>query len=140
MSIKEISDILLNAREPEDVFTGSTKEEIKKEYRRLAKICHPDIAPQNEKELAEKTTILLNEFYEKANKKLEEGLYGIKDPKELYKKYCHCHTSDRCHWCGNPFSLHVRERIPTPLRPQVRTERNRRRRLLARSSVRTGSQ
>lgn len=86
MSIKEISDILLNANEPEDVFTGSTKEEIKKEYRRLAKICHPDIAPQNEKELAEKTTILLNEFYEKANKKLEEGIYGIKDPKELYKK------------------------------------------------------
>ena len=31
MSIKEISDILLNANEPEDVFTGSTKEEIKKE-------------------------------------------------------------------------------------------------------------
>ena len=86
MSIKEISDILLSANEPEDVFTGSTKEEIKKEYRRLAKICHPDIAPQNEKELAEKTTILLNEFYEKANKKLEEGIYGIKDPKELYKK------------------------------------------------------
>lgn len=86
MSIKEISNILINATEPEEVFIGKTKEEIKKEYRRLAKICHPDIAPDKEKPLAEKTTILLNEFYELANKKLDEGTYGITDTKELYKK------------------------------------------------------
>lgn len=86
MSIKEIADLLLNASEPEDVFIGQTKDEIKKEYRKLAKICHPDIAPPNEKDIAERATILLNEFYEKANKKLEEGIYNIKDPKEIYKK------------------------------------------------------
>ena len=86
MSIKEISNTLLNASKPEDVFTGKTKEEIKKEYRKLAKICHPDIAKPEEKDLAEKTTILLNEFYELANKKIEEGTYGITNIKELYKK------------------------------------------------------
>ena len=54
-------------------------------------------------------------------------------------------------WCGdlpvfagNPGFLTKKCRflwgIATPLRPQARTERNRRRRLLARSSVITGSQ
>ena len=32
MSIKEISDVLLKANEPEDVFTGSTKEEMLEYY------------------------------------------------------------------------------------------------------------
>jgi serine/threonine protein kinase len=86
MSIKEIADILLNSMEPEDVFKGKTKEEIKKEYRNLAKICHPDLSKDEEKDLAEKTTILLNEFYELANKKLEEGIYNLKDIKEVYKR------------------------------------------------------
>ena len=86
MPIKEILDILVNAIEPEHVFIGKTKEEIKKEYRCFAKICHPDVVAFEDKSLAEKTIILLNKFYELANKKIDEGTYGIEDIKELYKK------------------------------------------------------
>ena len=86
MSIKEISKLLMSASEPEDVFVGKTKEDIKKEYRYFAKICHPDVVSFDEKELASKTIILLNKFYEIANKKIDDGIYGITDEKELYKR------------------------------------------------------
>lgn len=86
MSIKEIADLLLNAKEPEDVFEGNTKEEIKKSYRNLAKICHPDKVSENEKELAGKLTIILNNLYKVAQEKIEKGIYNLKDIKEIYKK------------------------------------------------------
>ena len=86
MVIKEITNLLLNAKEPEEVFKGNTKDEVKKSYRSLAKICHPDKVNENEKELASKLTIILNNLYETAQEKLEKGIYNLKDIKEIYKK------------------------------------------------------
>lgn len=86
MSIEEISKLLMNAIEPEDVFFGNTLEEVKKEYRKMAKICHPDLASDEYKDIAQRTTSLLNRFYELANKKFVSGIYGVKDKKEIYKK------------------------------------------------------
>lgn len=86
MSIKEISKVLMNALEPEDVFIGNTLEEIKREYRSMAKVCHPDVVGDEYKDLAGRVTGLLNKFYEMANKKIESGIYGMKDKKEIYKR------------------------------------------------------
>lgn len=85
MSIKEISELLMNATEPEDVFVGSSYDEIKREYRNMAKVCHPDLVSDEYKDLACKTTSLLNKFYDLANKKIRTGIYGVKDKKEIYK-------------------------------------------------------
>ena len=85
MSIKEISELLMNATEPEDVFVGSSYDEIKREYRNMAKVCHPDLVSDEYKDLACKTTSLLNKFYESAIKKIENGIYGVKDKKLIYK-------------------------------------------------------
>ena len=53
MSIKEITELLINAKRPIEIF-GSNENEIKKVYRNYAKICHPDLAKEEEKALAEK--------------------------------------------------------------------------------------
>ena len=85
MSVEEISKILINAREPEDVFSGKSIDEIKHEYRKMAKICHPDVVKSEYMDLAQRTTSLLNKFYESAIKKIENGIYGVKDKKLIYK-------------------------------------------------------
>ena len=85
MSLKEIANLLLNAERPVEIFGDISKEEIKKKYRSLAKICHPDIAPENEKDLAERTIKLLNDFYHKALDEIEKGIYNITDEKEILK-------------------------------------------------------
>lgn len=86
MSIKEIADIILNTKEPEEIFEGTTLEEIKKSYRSLAKKTHPDIVSEELKPLAERVTTILNNMYSKAQKKIEQGIYNLKDKKEIYKR------------------------------------------------------
>ena len=85
MSLKEISELLINARRPIDVFGNKDEETIKKTYRKYARITHPDLHPDSDKELASRVTALLNEFYEKAEKELKEGIYYITDLKSIYK-------------------------------------------------------
>lgn len=85
MSIKEIADLLMNAKRPHEVF-GTNENEIKNIYRKYAKICHPDLAKDYEKELAQKTMTLLNEYYALAQKEIKQGIYNVIDEKELLKQ------------------------------------------------------
>lgn len=85
MSIKEIGQILINANRPIDVFGNVSLDEIKKKYKNYARITHPDLASEEDKELASKVTALLNELYEKANKEIEEGTYYLRELKDIYK-------------------------------------------------------
>lgn len=83
MSYKEIANILLNAKRPIDVFGDISLEEVKKKYKSMVKKCHPDLFSEEEREAASKITILLNEYYSKALKEFESGIYNITDEKEL---------------------------------------------------------
>jgi len=85
MSLKEIADILINAKRPIDVFGYVSEEEIKKQYKKYIKICHPDIVGDKYKKLAQETSSSLNKFYEKALEEIKKGTYGITDEKELLK-------------------------------------------------------
>ena len=85
MSIKEIADLLINAKRPIDVFGDITLDELKKKYKSLIKICHPDLESEDYKEMATNTMSLLNEYYEKALKEIESGIYNVFDEKELLK-------------------------------------------------------
>lgn len=79
MSINEISERLINSKRPIDFFGDITDEQIKKEYRKYARICHPDLASAENKKIAESTTALLNDFYEKALEELKEGTYNLSE-------------------------------------------------------------
>ncbi len=85
MSCKEIAQLLLEATRPLDVFGNISKEEIKKKYKKMAKICHPDMADKSEIALASETIKLLNQYYNKALDEIENGTYNITDEKELLK-------------------------------------------------------
>lgn len=86
MSFKEIVDLLVSAKRPIDVFGDGDVEEVKKRFRAMVKICHPDLALDSEKELAEKTMKILNDFYKRALDELKKGIYEELDEKELLKK------------------------------------------------------
>ena len=85
MSIKEVSEILRNAKRPINVFGGNSEEEVRKKYRELAKVCHPDLATSEYKDVAEKTTQLLNMMYEKALDEIKKGTYNLISKKDIYK-------------------------------------------------------
>lgn len=86
MSIEEIAELLVNAKRPIEVFGGTTKEEVKKKYKYYVKICHPDLVIDSAKEAAGRCMELINDFYKRALKELEDGIYNITDKKELYKR------------------------------------------------------
>jgi len=75
---------LLQAVCPEDIFgeipniAEEGKKQIKKIYRDLAKIVHPDLYPndRNKTEMAKEAFQILNTFNEQAEKRIEEGTYG----------------------------------------------------------------
>jgi hypothetical protein len=78
-----IANRLTQARTPEDVFgkiTGQIADAIaalKKSYRAIAKVAHPDIYQVREEQiLAENAFSLLNEWLEKAEAKIAAGEYG----------------------------------------------------------------
>lgn len=81
MKIQDIVNILEYAKRPIDVFGGSSKEDVKKRYKEFIKICHPDLTV--DKDLANKVTILLNEYYEKALIELDKGIYNTYDEKDI---------------------------------------------------------
>lgn len=83
MFLKEIANILLKAKRPIDVFGDLSLEEVKKKYKQMVKKCHPDLFKDEEKEMASETMALLNEYYEKALKEFESGIYDLTDEKEI---------------------------------------------------------
>ncbi|MBR4178655.1 MAG: protein kinase family protein [Bacilli bacterium] len=83
MSTEEISNILLNANRPIDVFGDLSLEEVKKKYKLMVKKCHPDLFSNDKKDMASKLMILLNDYYERALKEFENGIYNITDEKEI---------------------------------------------------------
>ena len=85
MSIEDVSKLLINASRPIDVFGNVSEKEIKKKYKEYAKITHPDLVGASKSELATKCIKLLNEFYEKALKELEDNIYYLTELKEIYK-------------------------------------------------------
>lgn len=85
MSFEKVKELLLNARIPFDVFGDCNVLEIKKKYREFAKIIHPDLVYEFERNEAEQITKILNEMYKSALHEIEEGIYGIFDSKQLFK-------------------------------------------------------
>lgn len=85
MTLNEIVKILDNASRSIEVFGNGTKDDVKKQYKKYIKICHPDLYQNDQKDLASKAAILLNEYYEKAILEIEKGIYDIYDEKELLK-------------------------------------------------------
>lgn len=83
MSLKEVSNLLLNATRALDVFGDVSEEDVKKKYKSFVKICHPDLVKDNEKKLAESSIKLLNEYYKKALEEIKKNIYNITDEKEL---------------------------------------------------------
>lgn len=86
MYVKEIYKKIIEASRPIEIFGDVSKEEIKKVYHSIAKQCHPDIVPEDQKILGEKLMQLLNVMYTKALKEFDEGIYNLTDARDLYKK------------------------------------------------------
>lgn len=81
---------LLQAICPEDIFgelrdlNEEGKKQITKVYRDLSKIVHPDLYPndRNQNEMAKHAFQILSELHEQAKKRLANGSYGQRIPKE----------------------------------------------------------
>lgn len=86
MTIKEIYEKLLRAKRPADFFGSiKTEEELKSIYKKYAKKVHPDMAKAKEKYIADEAFQALNKLYKEGKKELEQGMYGIVDPIQIYK-------------------------------------------------------
>lgn len=86
MSIKEISQLLKIAKRPIQLFGPGTKEEVNAVYKKYVKVCYPDFFEGKAKEMALEITKELNLMKEQADKELEEGIYNLKDKKDIYAK------------------------------------------------------
>lgn len=85
MPIKEIYEKLILIDRPFKIFGGSKIEDVKLEYRKLAKRYHPDLLEEKDKEFGEKIIDILNKMYKLALKEIDEGIYETFDLKILYK-------------------------------------------------------
>lgn len=86
MTIRELYDKLLSARKAFDFFGKlSSVDELRKQFRTYSKIVHPDMVGKNEKYIASEAFQVLNRLYVEGEKDLEDGIYGIVDPVQIYK-------------------------------------------------------
>jgi len=86
MTVKELYEKLLRAKRPIDFFGKvDSEDELKKVYRQFSKQVHPDLAAENEKYIAGQAFTILNNLYGLGLKELEQGIYGVIDPIQLYK-------------------------------------------------------
>ena len=67
--------------------TESEQKKIKKKYRKASKLCHPDVVDEEQKEMAHKIFMELNEAYEKNDlKRVEEILETLQQGKAFTSK------------------------------------------------------
>ena len=86
MTVKQIYEKLLQAKRPIEFFGEmSIADELKKEYKQYAKKIHPDIVPDKDKYIASEAFSVLNKLYNLGLSELEQGIYGIVDPVQIYK-------------------------------------------------------
>lgn len=86
MAIKQIYERLLQAKRPIEFFGEiSTDYDLKKAYKQYAKKIHPDVVPNNDKYIASESFVILNKLYNLGLSELEQGIYDIVDPVEIYK-------------------------------------------------------
>lgn len=86
MTVKEIYEKLLKAKRPFEFFGAvTTEEELKKEFRRYAKLIHPDMVPEKDKYIAGESFSILDKLYETGLDELAQGIYGTVDPIQLYR-------------------------------------------------------
>ena len=86
MTVRNIYEKLLNAKRPADFFgIIATEDELKKEFRQYVKIIHPDIVPKKDKYIAGEAFSILNKLYNLGLSELEQGIYGVVDPLQIYK-------------------------------------------------------
>ena len=86
MSVKQIYEQLLKAKRPIDFFGKiSGEDELKKIYKQYAKKVHPDIVPDKDKYIASEAFSVLNKLYNLGLSQLNQGIYEIVDPVEIYK-------------------------------------------------------
>ncbi len=83
--LRKIHNDIQSANRPIDFFgeVGS-KNELKKIYRDLSRIVHPDVQELCDKRIAEDTFKLLTELYKAAQQEYDKGIYAIIDPVEIY--------------------------------------------------------
>ena len=85
MNVKEIYEELLKAKRPIDFFGDvQTETELKKIFKQYAKCVHPDIVKEDEKYIASEAFMLLNNLCNLGIKELEDGIYSITNPVEMY--------------------------------------------------------
>ena len=86
MTVKDIYEKLLKATRPVEFFgLITTEDELKKEYRKYAKMVHPDMVPKKDKYIAGEAFSILEKLYNLGLSELKQGIYGIVDPIQLYK-------------------------------------------------------
>ena len=86
MAVKDIYEKLLKAKRPVEFFgLITTEDELKREFRQYAKKIHPDIVPEKDKYIAGEAFSILNKLYNLGLSELEQGIYGIVDPVQVYK-------------------------------------------------------
>ena len=86
MKLKEIYEKLLQAKRPIEFFGEAASEnELKKTYRKYARIIHPDTALDADKYIASEAFSILNKLYNLRLSELEQGIYTVYDPVKVYK-------------------------------------------------------
>ena len=87
MTRQELYNMLVRAKRPIDCF-GEVKNEteLKKEYRRLAGLIHPDTAKPKEEYISHEGFTLLGKLYDLALEEWEKGIYNLIQPADIYEK------------------------------------------------------
>jgi serine/threonine protein kinase len=84
MNVKEVYEKLVGARRPIDFFGDVSPDKIRSHYLKCAKIVHPDKVGEAERYIAGEAMAILNRIYNRALVELENGIYNIVKPIDLY--------------------------------------------------------
>lgn len=86
MRLTEIYESLLKVTRPIEFF-GKVKnqEELKKEYKKIAKDVHPDNYKDKDRYIASEAFSILNKLYKAGLDELKDGIYEVYDQVQIYK-------------------------------------------------------